>query len=69
MVFTPRDNFDAIKSFRAELDGRWLCFTNDKGYSWIYNFDDHFPGGMHQLKVTVEDEAGNVTSKTWPVRR
>jgi len=69
IVFTPSDNFAAIKSFRAELDGRWLKFTNDKGRSWIYRFDEKFPPGLHQLKVVVEDEAGNTTTRSWWVRR
>jgi murein DD-endopeptidase MepM/ murein hydrolase activator NlpD len=69
IVFIPRDNFNTIKSFRAELDGQWLRFTNDKGHAWVYYPDEHFPVGEHQLKVTVEDEAGNVTTKEWTIRR
>jgi hypothetical protein len=69
IVITPRDNFNSIKSFRAELDGEWLMFTNDKGKTWIYTFDEKFPRGQHELKVRVEDEAGNVTTKTFQVRR
>ncbi len=69
IVFTPKDNFNSIKKFRAELDGKWLRFTNDKGRSWIYKFDEKFPKGAHQLKVSVEDEAGNVITKVWDVRR
>ena len=69
IVFTPRDNFNEIKSFRAELDNSWLRFTNDKGKTWIYTFDEHFPRGQHQLKITIEDEAGNVTTKVWNVTR
>ncbi len=69
IVFTPKDNFNVIKSFRAELNGQWLRFTNDKGRTWIYSFDEHFPRGNHTLKVTIEDEAGNVTEKSWNVRR
>lgn len=69
IVFIPRDNFNTIKSFRAEVDGQWLRFSNDKGKVWIYNFDEHFPKGEHKLKVIVEDEAGNVTTKVWNVRR
>jgi hypothetical protein len=69
LVFTPTDNFNSIKSFRAEVDGQWLLFTNDKGRTWIYTFDKYFPEGVHQLKVRVEDEAGNVTEKIWWVKR
>jgi hypothetical protein len=54
-----------ITRFRAELDGKWLRFTNDKGRNWIYRFDERCPYGVHELKVTVEDLAGNITTKTW----
>jgi hypothetical protein len=64
IVFTPTDN-SGIKSFHAELDGKWLMFTNDKGRSWIYNFDEQCPFGVHELKVRVEDIVGNATEKTW----
>lgn len=64
ITFRPSDNFE-IKSFRAELDGKWLRFTNDKGRAYIYNFDEHCPYGVHSLKVTVTDLAGNTTVKTW----
>ena len=50
IVFTPTDN-SGIKSFRAELDSSWLMFTNDKGRSWIYYFDEQCPYGVHHLKV------------------
>jgi hypothetical protein len=69
IVFTPKDNFNVIKNFRVELDGEWLRFTNDKGKSWIYTFDEKFPRGEHELKVTIEDEAGNVTERSWTVTR
>ncbi len=69
IVLVPKDNFGEIKSFRAELDGQWLLFTNDKGLVYIYTFDDHFTSGTHQLKVTVQDVAGNTTVKLWKVRR
>jgi len=69
IVFIPHDNFNTIKSFRAEVDGQWLRFSNDKGKVWIYNFDEYFPKGNHELKLIVEDEAGNVTTKVWNVTR
>ena len=64
ILFQPRDNF-AVKNFRAELDGQWLRFTNDKGHSYIYKFDERCPDGVHELMVTVEDLVGNTTTKTW----
>ncbi|MBL7731412.1 MAG: M23 family metallopeptidase [Chitinophagaceae bacterium] len=78
IVFTPTDNF-GIKKFRAELatlnddstvsDYKWLRFTNDKSRNWIYKFDERCPYGVHHLKVTVEDLAGNTTVKEWWFRR
>jgi len=64
IVFTPTDN-SGIKSFHAELDGKWLMFTNDKARSWIYKFDEQCPYGVHELKVRVEDIVGNVTVRSW----
>jgi hypothetical protein len=69
IVFTPTDNLNKIKMFRAEINNEWLMFTNDKGRSWIYRFDERVPAGVNELKVSVEDEAGNVTTRVWYVRR
>ena len=69
IIFIPKDNNDEIKSFRADLDGRWLRFTNDKGHSFIYNFDEMCGRGNHELKISVSDEAGNTTEKTYHFTR
>jgi murein DD-endopeptidase MepM/ murein hydrolase activator NlpD len=69
LVFTPQDNFKTIKRFRAELDGQWLLFSNDKGGAFIYQFDNYFTPGVHELTVTVADVAGNTMVKRWWVRR
>jgi hypothetical protein len=68
ILFAPRDNY-GIKKFRAELNGQWLNFSNDKGKNWIYKFDEHCPYGIHKLNVLVEDIAGNITEKTWWFKR
>jgi hypothetical protein len=69
IVFTPRDNFGIVKKFRAELDGQWIRFTNDKSRNWIYKFDESWGYGVHELRVVIEDHAGNITEKTWWTRR
>lgn len=69
IIFTISDNHKKIKNFRAELDGKWLRFTNDKGRSFIYRFDEMCPPGEHELKISVEDEAGNVTTKLFNFTR
>ena len=63
IVITPKDNNEAIENFRAALDGKWLMFSNDKGRNYIYTFDEKCPAGQHELKVSVQDEAGNTTQK------
>ena len=69
IVFRPKDNFGGIKNFRAELDGKWIRFTNDKGNAFIYNFDERCSYGVHHLKVTAEDLVDNMTTKTWWFKR
>ncbi len=69
IVFSPTDNFGMVKKLRAELNGQWLRFTNDKTRNWIYKFDERCPYGVHELKVTVEDLVGNSTTKTWWFKR
>ena len=69
IAFTVRDNLESFKNFRAELDGKWLRFTNDKGRTFIYRFDEMCPPGQHTLKITVEDEAGNSASREFQFTR
>jgi hypothetical protein len=69
IVFIIKDNLEVFKNFRAELDGKWLRFTNDKGRSFIYNFDEHCPSGKHELKISVQDEAGNIAVQVYNFTR
>ncbi|MGC4037949.1 MAG: M23 family metallopeptidase [Chitinophagaceae bacterium] len=68
IMIRPLDN-SGIKIFRAELDGQWLRFTNDKGRVYIYNFDERCSYGVHSLKLTLTDIAGNTTVKNWWFRK
>lgn len=69
IYFTVRDNLGKFKNVRAELDGKWLRFTNDKGRNFIYTFDEKCPRGNHELKIRAEDEAGNVSEKSYRFTR
>ncbi|MBO9617450.1 MAG: M23 family metallopeptidase [Niabella sp.] len=68
IAFTPTDNF-GIAAFRATIDDEWIRFTNDKGRTYLYYFDEKVPPGEHTLKVTVTDIAGNKTVKSWNFTR
>ena len=69
IALNVRDNLGTLRGFRAELDGQWLCFTNDKGLAYIYKFDEHCRRAAHTLKVSVEDAAGNRSEKEFHFSR
>ncbi|WP_298740968.1 peptidoglycan DD-metalloendopeptidase family protein [uncultured Chitinophaga sp.] len=57
-----------IKSYRAELDGKWLMFSR-KSNVLTYTFDEHCLPGTHTLKLTVTDIAGNESTYTLNFKR
>lgn len=59
-----------IESFRAELDGKWLRFARVKD-DFVYYFDEKCPkdSGLHTLKVTIINVAGNINTQTFTFRR
>jgi murein DD-endopeptidase MepM/ murein hydrolase activator NlpD len=69
IVFTVTDNTKEIKNFMASLDGNWLRFSNDKGRTFIYVFDEMCPAGEHELKIIAEDLAGNTIEKNYRFTR
>ncbi len=69
IAFSVKDNTEEIVNFTAMLDGKWLRFSNDKGKVFIYQFDEHCGPGQHELKITVEDLAGNKTEKVYTFTR
>lgn len=69
IAFTVKDNFEEFKKVRVLLDGKWLRFTNDKGKNFLYAFDEKCMAGQHELKIHAEDEAGNITEKTYNFTR
>jgi Bacterial Ig-like domain len=69
IIFRVSDNTSNISSFVALLDGNWLRFTNDKGGSYMYNFDEYCGPGEHELKVTATDQVGNKTEQVYTFTR
>ncbi len=68
IVCTVQDNKKEIRSFRAELDGKWLMFEG-LGPVYRYSVDEYCPPGEHELVIKVEDEAGNKTEKRFEFTR
>lgn len=58
------DNAGEIKSFKAFVDGIWYLFSR-KNDTFIHTFDEKTAPGRHELKVIVEDMAGNITEKNF----
>lgn len=56
--FQARDEITSVKSFRGELDDKWILFEQHRD-TWTYRFDEHCPKGKHRLVVTATDENGN----------
>ncbi len=69
IAFVVLDNTEEIKKFTALLDGNWLRFTNDKGRTFAYVFDEKCSSGEHELKIMAEDQVGNVTEKVYHFTR
>lgn len=69
IVFTVKDNLEKFKNVRTEIDGRWIRFSNDKGRTFIYRFDEKVLAGNHELMIRAEDEAGNITEKVYRFKR
>lgn len=62
IVVNVSDNYNLINSFRAELNGKWLMFSQ-RGNAFTYKFDENCTPGVHELKLSVRDEAGNLSEK------
>ncbi|MBL0145811.1 MAG: M23 family metallopeptidase [Chitinophagaceae bacterium] len=62
--FVVVDNTEDVE-FTAMLDGQWLRFSNDKGKTFVYTFDEKCAPGAHELKIVAKDMVGNVNEKTY----
>lgn len=69
LAFVVTDNTEELVNFTALLDGKWLRFSNDKGKTFIYKFDEHCLPGKHELKISVADCVGNTTEKIYHFTR
>ena len=69
LAFVIKDDSEDIYNFTATLDGQWLRFSNDKGKTFIYKFDEHCLPGEHELILVAEDCVGNRTEKIYHFTR
>lgn len=69
IAFSIVDNTEVLQHFTAFLDGKWLRFSNDKGRTFVYAFDDYCPPGLHELRISVEDQVGNKSERIFHFTR
>ena len=69
LAFSIVDNTEELQNFNAYLDGKWIRFSNDKGRTFIYIFDEHCPPGQHELVIKVEDQVGNKSERKFSFTR
>ena len=63
--FTIKDDLSGIKTYRGEIDGKWVLFEFDKKKDRLfYTFDKNRlqRNKKHQLKLIVKDAVGNIGS-------
>lgn len=58
LSFSVKEAMTSVKTFRALLNGKWLCFE-PRGELFFYTFDEHCPRGKHKLEITASDESNN----------
>lgn len=61
MSFTIKDAVTYIKTYRAELDGKWVCLERHRD-NYFYEFDEHCSKGKHELIIKASD--GNDNEQT-----
>ncbi len=61
LIVRISDKGSGIRSYRAEIDGKWILMEYDpKNSKLVYNFKDHpFEGTQHTLKIMVTDNVNN----------
>ena len=69
LAFSIVDNTEELENFNAYLDGKWVRFSNDKGRTFVYIFDENCPPGPHELVINVEDQVGNNSERRFSFTR
>ena len=65
-----RDDFSGIRSYRGEIDGKWVLFEYDAKYALLrHRFERSLARGRHELRLEVVDNKGNVAEQVIPFVR
>ncbi|MBP6623665.1 MAG: hypothetical protein KA198_00745, partial [Chitinophagaceae bacterium] len=64
LVFTIKEETTSVEKCVAEVDGQWLRLVQ-KGNTYAYEIDEHFPAGKHQFTISAFDENKNKKTLTF----
>jgi hypothetical protein len=56
------DNLSGIKSYRGEIDGKFVIMEYEYKNATLTHWFDNLPAGKHHFKLTVSDDVGNKTT-------
>lgn len=63
LKITIKDDISGIKSYRGEIDGKWILMEFDpKRERLTHFFDENLAKGKHIFTLKIEDEKGNSSS-------
>lgn len=69
IIVSIADNLSGIKSYRGEIDGKWVLMEYESKKAHLVHEFDNLPSGNHIFKLTVTDDVGNSTETEIPFIR
>lgn len=61
IIISITDNLSGIKSYRGEIDGKWVLMDFEAKKAHLTHVFNNLPTGNHTFKLTVSDDVGNTT--------
>lgn len=68
ILVTIKDDVTSIKSAKATVNNKWLRLVQ-KGDTFYYELDEHFPAGTHVIKIEAEDLNSNKSNFQLSVKK
>ena len=69
IIISIADNLSGIKSYRGEIDGKWVLMEYESKKAHLIHDFDQLPKGEHLFKLQLMDEVGNQSAIEIPFIR
>jgi peptidase M23-like protein len=69
IIISIADNLSGIKSYRGEIDGKWVLMDFESKKAHLTHVFDNLLAGNHTFKLTVTDDVGNTSITEIPFTR